>query len=259
MLNKHQLSRTISEPVKREVRRRAGFGCVKCGQALCHYDHLDPPFEEAREHHPDGIVLLCGGCHDLKTRGVLSADTVRRHAANPVALSKGFSFGAFDMQSNRPILHVASNKAENCPIFFRLDGLPILSIKGPEVAGGPFRVSADFVDRHGKQTVRIVDNEWRVRTGSWDVRAEGREIKVFTGAKKIDLVLRTEPPHNFHVDRLNMRMNGFWLRIIKDRLVIITPGKYIRDFTGVHMVNARSVFDLDGDECLFAVGSQSHI
>jgi hypothetical protein len=135
--NKHGLSRYIPEPVRREIRRRAGFGCVVCGRAIGDYDHLDPAFEDPRIHHPDAIVFLCIGCHGLKTRGRFSAQRVRNHARKHAALQKGFSFGVFDMLSNRPALHIASNTAENCPNFFRLDGLPVLSIKPPNPLAVP--------------------------------------------------------------------------------------------------------------------------
>lgn len=49
-MNKHGLSRTIPEPVKREVRQACGFGCVFCGHALVEYEHVDPLFADARLH-----------------------------------------------------------------------------------------------------------------------------------------------------------------------------------------------------------------
>ncbi|GAA3997406.1 hypothetical protein GCM10022211_03460 [Sphingomonas humi] len=77
MPNKHGLSRTIPADVKREVRQSCQFGCVRCRASLYQYDHFDPEYADATEHAADGIALLCPTCHDLKTKGVLTAARVR--------------------------------------------------------------------------------------------------------------------------------------------------------------------------------------
>jgi hypothetical protein len=120
--------------------------------------------------------------------------------------------------------------------------------------GGPFRISADFADREGKQTVRIIDNEWHVRTGHWDVRTEGELVKVYSGPKKIDLVLRTVPPNNFHVERLNMVMSGYKISTDGAAFKVVTPNGSLRHFEGARIENARSLFDIDGEEVIFGIG-----
>jgi hypothetical protein len=75
--NRFGLSRDIPRGIKREVRRRSGFGCVICGCAIFEYEHVDPPFSEAKQHDPSGITLLCGQCHSYVTRGVWSKDKVQ--------------------------------------------------------------------------------------------------------------------------------------------------------------------------------------
>ena len=87
--NKHGLSRTIPEPVKREVRQRCGFGCVVCGSAIVQYHHFNPLFEEAQVHFADGINLLCGKCHDKVTRGMIGDRQVREADAYPFCKHAG--------------------------------------------------------------------------------------------------------------------------------------------------------------------------
>jgi hypothetical protein len=99
-VNAHGLSRDIPDPIKREVRQRCGFGCVNCGRAVYQYEHLDPEFVDATLHDPKHIVLLCGWCHDLVTRGLLSKDSVKEKAENPKCKESGFSFGPFDIGNN---------------------------------------------------------------------------------------------------------------------------------------------------------------
>ncbi len=246
-MNKYGLTRAIPEPVKREVRQRAGFGCVICGKAVGDYDHLDPPFHEARAHDPQGIVYLCIEHHGLKTRRQLSEATIRHHAANPAALQKGFSFGAFDMQSDRPILHVGSNKSDGCLNFIRVNQRPILSIKLPEIAGGPFLLNAHFQDVDGKTTLRIVDNEWYVDSDTWDLQTVGQRITIYSAPRTRAAIIITDPPNNFYVEVLNMSSEGY--RILTDGkwLAAIIPGHTEMSVGGTYISEALSVIDIEKD------------
>ncbi len=71
-VNKHGLSRYIPQHIKRELRQRSRFGCVICRRGFYQYEHIDPPFEDAKTHVPDRMCCLCGSCHDAVTRGQLS-------------------------------------------------------------------------------------------------------------------------------------------------------------------------------------------
>ncbi len=53
--NKHGLSRTIPEDVKRQVRQACGFGCVCCGFAIVTYEHIEPEFHNAESHDPENM------------------------------------------------------------------------------------------------------------------------------------------------------------------------------------------------------------
>jgi hypothetical protein len=97
--NKYGLTRDIPAGVKRAVRRACGFGCVICGHAIIQYEHFNPPFAEAKEHNPEGMALLCGGCHDRKTRGFLSVSTVAQARQNPRAFQRGYAHDLFDLRS----------------------------------------------------------------------------------------------------------------------------------------------------------------
>jgi hypothetical protein len=57
--NRFGLSRHISHEVKAEIRRRSKFGCVRCRNAIYTYEHIDPPFSDAKAHDPGAIPPLC--------------------------------------------------------------------------------------------------------------------------------------------------------------------------------------------------------
>ena len=75
--NQHGLKRQIPPDVAFQVRSECGFGCVVCGNAVYEYEHIDPPFAEAKQHEAARIALVCGGCHSPKTRGFTSADLIK--------------------------------------------------------------------------------------------------------------------------------------------------------------------------------------
>ena len=173
-VNKYGLSRdSLSEPVRREVRRRCGFGCVRCGFAVYQYHHFDPPFSEAKTHDPGGIALLCGTCHDLVTRGLLSESTVRELSRNPKSLETGFSYGPFDIGKQHPSVTLGHSTWVRTQIILQVFEMPLLKVEPPEVAGTPFRLSGLFYDKSGKLIFQIQQNECKGPISNWDMEAKG--------------------------------------------------------------------------------------
>ena len=253
-VNKHGCPRAIPADVKREVRRRAGFGCVVCGSAFAQYHHFDPKFEDARSHDPNGIVYLCPTHHEEADEGRLSVESVRHFASNPAALQLGFSFGVFDMRCERPVLHVGKLTGINCRNFFRIDGRPILWINPPETTGGPFLLNADLVDSKGTPILKIVDNEWEAYVGKFDVVTVGKRISIYEKKRGIDLVIRTEPPENFYIDRIDMDINGYRIVCDGQNVTVSPPSRRGSVTSGYSVVqDVLSVIDMDGDIIGFGV------
>lgn len=206
--NRFGLSRDIPADVAREVRQRDGFGCVNCGNAIIDYEHFAPEFKDAKEHNAAGIVLLCIMCHGLKTRGRLSGESIAEAIRSPAARRKGFSFGPFDVGTRHPELVFGNVVARNVPVLIQIHGEDVFRIREPEGPGGPFRISAFVSDRNGASMMHIVDNEWRTKTSNWDVRVEGDRITINSNIRDIDLVLRSNPPHQLVFERFNLRHRG---------------------------------------------------
>ena len=207
-VNKYGLKDTISSLVKREVRQRCGFGCVNCGNAVYQYEHLDPTFAEAKEHNPEHIVLLCGGCHDRVTRKILSKDTIKMRSLNPICNQKGFSFGPFDLGLVEPTIKLGTLICKNVDSLINIDGESIFSVKRPECTGSPFRINAYLTNFDGKEILKIVNNEWVTSTLNWDVEVIGAKITIRKNSGNISLVLRSEAPHTLIIERLEMMHHG---------------------------------------------------
>ena len=206
--NKYGLSRDIPSEVKREVRKRCGFGCVVCGSAIYQYEHIEPVFAEAKEHAPSKMALLCGRCHDCVTKEIWSKEKIKRSLENPICLSKSFSFGDFDIGLEHPEIVLGRTQILDTYNLIEVFGESLLKIEPPEKVGTPFRVSASFYDQYGKNIFKIVQNEWQSPTHNWDVETIGAKITIRYAPKQIILVIRAEPPNRLIFERLNMFYKG---------------------------------------------------
>ncbi|NMZ98064.1 HNH endonuclease [Pseudomonas lundensis] len=230
-VNKYGLPRNIPSDIKREVRKRCGFGCIFCGCGIIQYEHVDPEFHEAKFHDPGAIVTLCPTCHASVTSKFWSKERIKRHALDPVCLKKGYLKHVFDFYSDgHPSVQFGGALLKNCHTPVEIFGTPLISIKPPECKGGPFLLSGTFCDRSGSPTLRIIDNEWIAYSDSWDVEVSAGGITVRNGPGDIVLRLSVRPPHTLVVERLKMTYGVINIDITSDELVINT-----NTFTGCVM------------------------
>lgn len=206
--NKFDLQDSIPSHVKREVRRRDGFGCVRCGNAFYQYHHFDPEFVECREHKIEGICLLCSSCHGLRSTGRFSSETVRRWTETPKCKQVGFSRGILDTGLAHPEVIVGSSRFLRAKVLLRIHGVNHFSILPPEQDGGPFRVSCSLQNKEGNLVLTIVENEIQVIIGSWDVEVVGTRLTIRHGPGDIGLTLNVEPPNKILIERLCLRFQG---------------------------------------------------
>lgn len=151
--NKHGLSRAdLSAAVKRQIRQSAGFGCVNCGLAICQYEHVDPPFADAKKHDPSKMAYLCARCHDLVTRGFWSKAKVLAAMENPTCRQEGFTHSAFDIQGH-PTISIGQAHFQETSTILEVEGEPVIAVKPPEDEGGPFRLSGKFCSLDGSEVL----------------------------------------------------------------------------------------------------------
>lgn len=241
-INKYGLTDNIPPEVRRIVRRECGFGCVICGYAIAQYEHFDPPFEEAKEHNPSGIALLCGGCHDKKTRGFWSASKVAEARRSPITFKIGYSRNAFDLKSPF-VLRVGSSSFENVSTVVRTnEGERWFVIEEPETEGGPVRLSVTFFDKNGLLSLEIQENEWRCFSGQWDTEVKGKTITVRHGPRDIALELLAEPPHGINLTRLVMQKGDLGISIGRNGQLTLMRDGGITTFEGNLVIGADAVF-----------------
>jgi hypothetical protein len=206
--NKHGLSRRIPASIKREVRKRCGFGCVVCGMAIAQYEHFDPEFADAKEHDALGITLLCGGCHDKVTRKFWSKEKVRMHNAKPLCIERGHAHDAFDISTDHPVIRIGPTAWIDTWNVLEVMGEQVLAIKPPEESGGPYLLSGILSDDSASELLIIEDNEWKVPSAQWDCVAEGRTVTIRRKLGEILLSLEVMPGIGIDIKRLNLAFNG---------------------------------------------------
>lgn len=219
--NKFGLKRYIPEKIKLEIRRRSKFGCVHCRFALYQYEHISPEYQEAREHDPDNMCLLCGHCHDNVTRGRLSKKTVRR---DYLAIQKDDKAkppcDEFDLRHGHITVKLGSSIFRYSKKLIVLDGTTVLAIEPPE-EGSTFPVlSGCFTDEQGNELLRIEKNEWSGTCDVWDSEIRGNEIIIRTAPDRTALRLRVDPPETIEIVELDMRVGQSHLLLSEDTFAV---------------------------------------
>jgi hypothetical protein len=218
--NRFGLKRYIPNSVKQEVRKRCGFGCVRCGLGFYDYEHFDPDFKDAKEHNASGITLLCMQCNQKRSRGILSRETVVLANSNPRCLQEGFTCESFDFDSSPIKVTFAGVTFIDCKCLIMINNTPVLSIKPPppESAPSPYLLSGQFSDDTGNITLEIDENEWKATTDNWDIDCIGSCIKIRSGKRQVSLILKSEPPKHLIIEQLNMEFEGILLRARNSKL-----------------------------------------
>ncbi|MCH5515532.1 hypothetical protein [Pseudomonas syringae] len=223
--NKFGLGRTIPAAIRREIRRRCGFGCVRCGLAYYEYEHFDPDFKDATEHNPNGMTLLCSQCNQKRARGTLSAETVARANQNPKCKQQGFASELFDFGPEPISVRFAGQDFIDCAVIIQVKGVNLISLLPPEEEGAPIRLSGMFSDVTGATTLKIVDNEFYAGDENWDVEIVGPRIRLLRGIGDVALQIRVSPPHAIAIERINMEFEGWFLKGDEEILSFSQDGK----------------------------------
>lgn len=217
--NKYGLGRDIPDAIQRQLRQEAGFGCVICGNAVYEYEHIDPPFAEAKEHNPDNMAILCKECHGNITRGLWRKERAIEGKKNPKALQSGGSEFRLDIGTEPLIIELGGIQFVNTPTTIEIEGQKLLTINPPEESSAPPQLNAQFYSRQGKRLATITNNRWRGLSDAFDIQTVGKVFTVRSKLYKVDLVLEIEHPNKLIIQQIEMgykkctvrgdRKNGF--------------------------------------------------
>lgn len=204
----------IGMKIRRLVRQACHFGCVVCGSPIVDVDHIEN-WSIVKSHEIRNLVLLCPNHHREKSSGLLNKEYVLRCKERP--------FNSLNDLTPQYKLHLHSVnlkiKLGNCT-FEASDlvngskyhivseaGSPRMSVR---IEDDFAMISADFSDQNGNLVLRIKDNFITHRTSTFDAQLEGRQLKIWRGAKKIVAQIEFKPPNEIVIWRSRLKVfNGF--------------------------------------------------
>lgn len=209
--NKHGLKRNIPAGVRRQIRQNSKFGCVLCRKGFYQYEHIDPTFEEAREHHADAICCLCGACHDAVTRGQISKEAVKTAYSKIKAASADdveLPVGPLDFHDGSAELKIGNLLYSPAVyVVLRYHGQDVIRVD-PGQNEEPGKISAIFTNDFGEPILELRENEWVGSLENWDVEIKGTRITVRSSHGKVALQIRLDPPGRIVLERLDMRIGS---------------------------------------------------
>ncbi|EPV3657267.1 HNH endonuclease [Citrobacter sedlakii] len=222
-VNKFGLSRNIPASVKREVRKRCGFGCVICACPIIEYEHIDPPFHLAKEHLVESIALLCPNCHAKVTKRLYPKDKVKKALLNPAAFNKGVTSLIHEFDSGFPVIKFGGSTFYECNIPLVVRNENILEINMQDQVA---LISGRFYDSKGRLSLEIIENEWVCGVNNWDVEIIGPRLIIKEKKHGSVLSIVFDVPNAIDIKSFNMLVNG--LRVVSDDKSLRFNGNSIR-------------------------------
>jgi len=255
------LNREVPEPVKREIRKRCGFGCIKCGRLFCEYHHFAPEFPKAEGHNPQGITLLCPNHHADCTSGRINNDSIRKHDQDPYCLKKGHSkYLLEDLEFPLEVVLGSIVFISDDGVLLKIDDEEILGITSGTEDEPPY-INSKLSLNSGDDLI-IVKNEIIAGTKSWDIESKSSEITIRKKLGDIALNLFFEPPRRIFIKRIKMNYKGNIIETeFEGKILIKTPSGAMIDFArgeiviggqllldsskGIQITNGSRVFGLE--------------
>lgn len=205
--------------MKREVRKRCGFGCVVCGTPIIEYHHMTP-WSEVHIHEPDNLTLLCDLHHKEATgnRPLLTDAQVRRANNNPFNLRKGTTKPhMLHFEGTECIVTMGNNTFHGADdtdfVAAAIDGYPFLGFR---LEDGVYLLQFRYHTADNKLALLIHDNELSFAADLWDVQWTANQLIIREKLREIILDIEFHPPNKVSINRGLLHWNGVKIEIKPD-------------------------------------------
>lgn len=177
------------DPVARQLRREAGFGCCVCGNPILQYHHI---VEWAVEHHfrPADMMALCPNHHDQATKGAMTESEQRDFKARPRNIRDGFARGRLAVKQDYCAADFGSVTVVGTGAFLRIGEDDLL---GFHLGEGNLEVSLRLYNEADELLLHIHRNEWV--SGDplpWDIEADWQTLTLRERARHISVSLNAK-------------------------------------------------------------------
>lgn len=232
-------NRKIPEGIKREVRKRCGFGCVICGIPIYEYDHIEE-WSKVQKHEADNITLLCDLHHKEKTNRLLSKSQVLKANSNPFNIinnlsnphklnydSEDFSIYFGDMRFR--IENLNSKKDFLIPLL--VDNKKLISF---DIEDEQLFLNVALKNDQNEMLLRIENNELAYSSENWDVEFIANRLKVRRKLGEIIFDVEFLIPNSIKIHKAEFFFNN-------RRILVDTNGIKMNGFSfkGREVVNFR--------------------
>lgn len=208
----------IPNPLKRELRQEANFGCVNCGNPIIQYHHITP-WSQVKEHTKENLVVLCPTCHHKANCGDMNKEIVLRKKSNPFNKLKVFVKEQFFLTNYDKIkVKLASNIFINVPKILVIKDEELIRLDKDDF--GNALLSAKFYNKEGLLISHIINNEWYAYLNKdlWDIQYSPGILKIHNKLRDIALELDTKG------DVINIKANLYYhcavIKLDENRMTI---------------------------------------
>jgi hypothetical protein len=205
------------EPIKRQLRQEAGYGCCKCGRPIYEYHHI-VPYMEVPHSRPEDMMLLCPNHHRDATSGAMNECKQREYKENPHNIRKGKVNGILTMNQDFCAVIVGANEFIGNRFSISVDNDILFKIEIGQ--SGTLEISLKLYDQHNNLLATIQKNEWV--SGDpfpWDIECSHQKLKIRSRVNRIDLEINAkEQPINIRgnlwKNKVNLQFNTTSFKII---------------------------------------------
>lgn len=226
------------QPIARQLRQEAGFGCCVCGLPILQYHHI---VEWTDEHHfrAADMMALCPNHHDQATKRAMPEREQREFKSNPYNIVHGRANGVMEVRQEYCAADFGSVTVVGDGTFLRIGGEEIIGFR---LENGKLEFSLRLYGESDDLLLHINRNEW-VSGDSlpWDIEADWQMLTLRERARQIAISINAKS--------VPLQVTGEFYRLGK-RVVINRNGIQVGGRSGcgiseVALVGASLEIDLD--------------
>lgn len=177
------------DPVARQLRQEAGFGCCVCGSPSLQYHHI---LEWSVEQHfrASDMMALCPLHHDQATKRAMPEAEQRQFKARPHNIVAGLAKGLLAVRQDYCAADFGSVTVVGDGTFFQFGEEDII---GFHLEEGRLEISLRLYSETDELLLHIDKNEWL--SGDplpWDIEADWQIITLRERARRITLTINAK-------------------------------------------------------------------
>ncbi|MCA4920111.1 MAG: HNH endonuclease [Roseomonas sp.] len=180
----------LPNPIKRELRREARFGCCFCGHSIGQYHHI-VPYSDCKTHDPANMMFVCLLCHDKITKRIVSILDQYEAKHSPFNQKNNSCSGLLLNKQNYVAVDVGGGVfLVGDFLSFTVDDKVIFEFHRNEM--GFLDISGEIRNSNDEIVALLDRNEWICDSNDlWDVEVDWHKLTIREKFGKISFELDT--------------------------------------------------------------------